>query len=258
VTILVPARALYLLLAWWLVSDGGPAFGFYGDIRMNTTAKEFGAPAVIFPHWIHRTEFMCSACHPDVFPMAANSQRIMMERMAAKQNFCSTCHNGTVAWRPVSCTRCHRVDDRLIAPSDPSATTLPEPGPPYAEDNRDPEVLLQPFPRDEDGGVDWIAAVKTGLIRPRPSYTLNESSGPPEPGPADSILSETDSMPPVIFPHASHALWLECRNCHPGVFAPKNGANAMSMADLNAGRFCGTCHGKVAFPLSSCDRCHRR
>lgn len=254
---LLPVLFSLLVSCGVLFADDGPAWSFYGDVQMNKSAKEFGAPPVVFPHWLHRIEFTCSACHPDVFPMAANSVTIMMERMAAKQNFCSTCHNGTVSWKPVNCTRCHRVDDRLIAPSDPQATALPQPGPPYADDNRDPEVLLQGFPRDAGGDIDWIAAVRDGLIAPRPSYTRGRSSPAVESVPPDIVLPRTDTMPPVVFPHASHALWLECRNCHPGVFRARKGANTMSMADLNTGRYCGTCHGKVSFPLSSCDRCHR-
>ena len=260
--VVVPTELVFILslvAGWFLVVDGRTAFGFYGDMLLNKSAKEFGAPPVVFPHWLHRIEFKCSACHPDVFPMAANTVTIMMERMAAKRNFCSTCHNGTVAWRPVNCTRCHRVDDRLIAPSDPSATELPEPGPPYAEDNRDPTVLLQHMSRHAGGDIDWIAAVKSGVITPRPSYKLGPAlPDPSEPSPPDIVLSRTETMPPVVFPHSSHALWLECRNCHPGIFTPKQGANKMSMADLNAGRFCGTCHGKVSFPLSACERCHRK
>jgi c(7)-type cytochrome triheme protein len=30
----------------------------------------------------------------------------------------------------------------------------------------------------------------------------------------------------------------------------------MTMDELNDGKYCGVCHGKVAFPLTTCARCH--
>jgi c(7)-type cytochrome triheme protein len=51
-------------------------------------------------------------------------------------------------------------------------------------------------------------------------------------------------------------MWLDCSNCHPAIFTPKKGANSMSMAEIILGKGCGICHGKVAFPVSECRRCH--
>jgi c(7)-type cytochrome triheme protein len=246
---------------WWFLITSAcglwshHAWAFYGDTTMNRTAGQFGAPPVVFPHWIHRIEFRCSVCHPDIFQMRAGAHSIMMERMVARGTFCATCHNGTIAWRPVNCHRCHRTDDRLLAASDPDSTTLPEPGPPFAKDNRDPDTLLRSFPHDASGMIDWVEAVRSGLIAPRSTPRSNGSTHEEEP--SDVLMVRTGSMPAVRFPHSSHALWLECRNCHTGIFVPKKGANAMSMAQLQAGQYCGRCHGKVSFPLSECGRCHR-
>jgi c(7)-type cytochrome triheme protein len=32
--------------------------------------------------------------------------------------------------------------------------------------------------------------------------------------------------------------------------------NAITMAKIQAGEYCGACHGKVAFPVEACGRCH--
>ena len=32
--------------------------------------------------------------------------------------------------------------------------------------------------------------------------------------------------------------------------------NAISMAKILDGEYCGVCHGAVSFPLTECDRCH--
>ena len=44
----------------------------------------------------------------------------------------------------------------------------------------------------------------------------------------------------------------------PAIFTPQKGANQMSMAGILLGKQCGVCHGKVAFPVSECRRCHSR
>jgi c(7)-type cytochrome triheme protein len=66
------------------------------------------------------------------------------------------------------------------------------------------------------------------------------------------------SMPDVVYPHKQHTQWLDCSNCHPAIFIPQKGANQISMASILLGEKCGVCHGKVAFPVSECRRCHSR
>jgi c(7)-type cytochrome triheme protein len=63
-------------------------------------------------------------------------------------------------------------------------------------------------------------------------------------------------MPNVVFPHFPHTYWLDCGNCHPDIFVMKKGANPISMVKIVNGEFCGRCHGRVAFPISNCSRCH--
>ena len=63
-------------------------------------------------------------------------------------------------------------------------------------------------------------------------------------------------MPDVVYPHKQHTQWLDCANCHPAIFIPQKGANQISMASILLGEKCGVCHGKVAFPVSDCRRCH--
>ena len=72
----------------------------------------------------------------------------------------------------------------------------------------------------------------------------------------DIMLNLNGSMPQVRFPHRAHTMWLSCANCHPAIFVPKKGANAISMERILMGEQCGICHGAVAFPPTECARCH--
>jgi len=65
----------------------------------------------------------------------------------------------------------------------------------------------------------------------------------------------------VVFDGKTHAdKGLKCADCHPGVFKMKKGADKVTMADINAGKACGTCHkdGGKAFPAKDCAKCHKK
>jgi len=117
-----------------------------------------------------------------------------------------------------------------------------------------PAEALAPLPRDTAGNlVRWVQALDSGAINPRtnilpgtPVRVLDQ----------DIIVSKFGSMPAVKFPHRQHTLWLDCSNCHNGLFKDKIGANKFSMVAILNGEQCGLCHGAVAFPLTECNRCH--
>lgn len=116
-----------------------------------------------------------------------------------------------------------------------------------------PYEALKDFPRDNYGLIDWIGAIDNGLISPRADVTGKEQMHAVD---LDLVLKNTSSMPFVNFPHSPHTKWLTCQNCHPAIFLPQRGGNFMTMADIMQGKYCGVCHGKIAFPPLECARCH--
>ncbi|HET6370455.1 MAG TPA: c(7)-type cytochrome triheme domain-containing protein [Nitrospiria bacterium] len=142
-------------------------------------------------------------------------------------------------------------------PSEPEyedPTKLPTPGPPYGRDNRNPEVVLKSFPKDAIGADDWVKAFKENEIKPHESLDLAKKPVPPFN--FDVEIPAIGAMPNVIFPHFPHTFWLDCANCHPAIFQMKKGANPISMVKIVNGEFCGRCHGRIAFPIANCTRCH--
>lgn len=139
---------------------------------------------------------------------------------------------------------------------------LPQPGPPFARANRDAELVLKDWPRAAGGEIDWIKALglkepKDKLYSPRHKPSLDPKL-PPDAPPFtfDIEIPAVGAMPNVIFPHFQHTALLDCANCHPGIFIMKKGSNPISMVKIVNGQFCGRCHGRVAFPISNCTRCH--
>lgn len=86
-----------------------------------------------------------------------------------------------------------------------------------------------------------------------------KAGGPPQ----DVTFADTKTFPPVVFSHLGHIKQgLKCGGCHPKIFKMKQGSadegNALTMASLNSGQFCGTCHnGEAAFSSKGdCKKCH--
>ena len=104
--------------------------------------------------------------------------------------------------------------------------------------------------------VDWVKALEGGEIAPRFDRLSDDAT--PIVMDLNIVREVKGSMPDVVYPHKQHTEWLDCSNCHPAIFIPQKGANQISMASILLGQKCGVCHGKVAFPVSECRRCHSK
>tara|TARA_R110001583_G_C5671699_1_gene411413 strand:- start:7645 stop:8571 length:927 start_codon:yes stop_codon:yes gene_type:complete len=102
--------------------------------------------------------------------------------------------------------------------------------------------------------IDWVKSLNNGKISPR--YDRIDPTKKPFVMDLNIVREVKGSMPNVVYPHKQHTQWLDCSNCHPDIFIPKKGANQISMASILMGEKCGVCHGKVAFPVSDCRKCH--
>jgi c(7)-type cytochrome triheme protein len=214
------------------------------------------APAV-FDHWRHRAVFSCRLCHIDVgFAMQAGASGIARASNAAGLH-CGACHDGkrTLGGKTVfaactlagpakpgeSCARCHADGGRDRARAEYLA-------------------LSDRLPTYGGGYIDWERAEERALVKPidllegvsivRPAMKLDRDV---------PIEVKGSWIGGVTFSHRKHAVWNGCEVCHPEIFpVTKAGSVRFSMADVRAGRYCGACHRSVAFPLSLCQRCHRR
>jgi c(7)-type cytochrome triheme protein len=117
------------------------------------------------------------------------------------------------------------------------------------------EEAVALLPKDSDDNVDWVKAIKDGVIAPR--------SGPSRTSPQQALISldvmlvpEGDDGFRSPFSHQVHTELLACSSCHPAPFQMKAGADTISMDQINSGESCGVCHGTVAFSAALCARCH--
>jgi len=152
--------------------------------------------------------------------------------------------------------------NRLLPPKDKHNPPLAEDGI-HDPDNQGIKSLQQPkdvLSRLEKGKsgnyVDWVKTLDNKKISPRDD--LYDPTAEGWPMDLDIVRVVKGSMPDVVYPHKQHTQWLDCSNCHPDIFIPQKGANQISMVEIILGQKCGVCHGKVAFPVTECKRCHSR
>lgn len=124
------------------------------------------------------------------------------------------------------------------------------------------ERASEMLPRDDIDEVDWMAALREGVIKPRARIT---GQGDPQAKlfKFDFYFAGPDPESDAFFPHSSHTEWLTCESCHPAIFPYRDLGLAgsedygITMDQVFEGEYCGKCHGTVAFVLDSCNRCHK-
>jgi c(7)-type cytochrome triheme protein len=152
--------------------------------------------------------------------------------------------------------------NRLLTPASarnppPSADGIHDPSNAGTAALQAPRSSFEPLPRAGSGNhVNWVAALEEKRIQPRAA--VEDANAQPTVMDLNIVREVKGSMPDVVYPHKQHTEWLDCSNCHPAIFVPQKGANQISMAAILLGQKCGVCHGKVAFPVSDCRRCHSK
>ena len=128
----------------------------------------------------------------------------------------------------------------------------PEAERPPIEAVTDWEQALEMLPADAKGRVEWSAAVRDGIVRPR---ALAPEDLGAKAFQMDFFIQAEKPKNDAWFPHSAHTEWLGCKNCHNVSLYPYQ-RNPVNMKQMRKGASCGACHGKVAFSLKSCKRCH--
>jgi c(7)-type cytochrome triheme protein len=257
----VVAAALAIVLGSSARGDEGslkrrrPLPSEFGRVVIANRSEKAGLAPVVFEHWLHRAKFTCRLCHVDIgFAMKAGATDIRAQDNVSGF-FCGACHNKKTSFEGKkvfescatgpgvrggeTCLRCHSKG-KDVKPAHDFAT------------------FTRDLPRGRFGnGVDWERAELEKLIAPvdylegvsikRQSITAQKDF---------ALAPKLKGMPEIIFSHKKHTVWNGCELCHPEIFVVKRGTTKYTMVENFEGKYCGACHGPVAFPLLDCQRCH--
>ena len=112
------------------------------------------------------------------------------------------------------------------------------------------------LPKNKLGQPDWALALNQSTIQPRSGIGgVRAAKSIFE---FDFYLKGSTPKDDAYFPHSTHTKHLDCASCHPKLF-PYRGTK-ITMKEIDAGKYCGFCHGSVSFPATkeNCKRCHTR
>jgi c(7)-type cytochrome triheme protein len=223
----------------------------YGNVIINNFSEKNDVAPVVFNHWLHRAEYTCRLCHVDLgFAMEAGGTGI---READIHNglYCGACHNGKDSFRGEeknslgkvvrNCDRCHSYGKQV-------------------KFEKDFYKFTKGFPKARFGNrIDWLKAEQEGRIKLKDAIEGITIKRKKLKIPLDTEIEATVAeMPDIIFSHKKHAVWNGCELCHPEIFGVKKGSTKYDMQDIFDGRYCGACHGKVAFTNMDCQLCHSK
>jgi len=228
-----------------------PKLHEYGNVVINNFSEKAKMSPVVFKHWLHRSKYTCRLCHIDIgFAMQAGGTG-MTEADNQAGMYCGACHNGGEAFGPQemssngasipTCDRCHSYGKDV-------------------EFKYDFYTFRKNLPVERFGnGIDWLKAEEQNLVTLKdylPGVSIKRSKIQ-EPKELD-LSAKEPNMPDIIFSHKKHTVWSGCELCHPEIFTVKKDAQPFSMQEIFAGKYCGFCHGTVAFPNIDCQRCHTK
>lgn len=210
----------------------------YGNILIDRISSKSGEKSVSFSHWMHRVKYTCNVCHSELgFELSINTT-IITEDDNRNGKYCGACHNGETAfgYAEEHCDKCHNGDIDYGIEKFKSLSYLPE----AHYGNR----------------INWMRAIEEGLIEPA-TYLKDDSIQFNSKRSITIYSSWMYMYSNVQFPHESHGRWLDCTSCHTKIFNYESRTtDNLSMINILNKKFCGVCHGKVAFPINNCRRCH--
>jgi c(7)-type cytochrome triheme protein len=223
----------------------------FGDVLINNYSANNKIAPVVFNHWLHRAKYTCRLCHIDIgFAMVAGGTYI---REDDNKNglYCGSCHNGKESFSSEetdpdgnvrkNCDRCHSYRKKI-------------------KFKNNFYKFVKGFPRSRFGNkVDWLKAEEEEMVELKDYLEGISIKRKPLEIPVEMDLRAKEmGMPDIIFSHEKHSVWSGCELCHPEIFGVKKGATKYTMQEIFEGKFCGACHGKVAFPNLDCRLCHAK
>lgn len=223
---------------------------------------------VVFSHEVHLRKYTsCKVCHDAIFNLR-NRKRFTMADME-KTKSCGACHTGIKAFSVSSekdCVRCHKGKPRDVT---------------YRIKGLGEAVFSHATHIAKTGGACMgchngkvvtgkskqvsMAEMEKGATcgachNGKRAFSVTANCDRCHKGlkPKDIVFT-LKGVAPATFSHSIHTAAYGCKDCHTKTFPYKAVVGKFTMADMDKGKSCGTCHnGKDVFATSGdCAKCHK-
>jgi c(7)-type cytochrome triheme protein len=221
----------------------------------------------IFSHTIHTAAYSCKECHTKTFPYKTIVGKFTMDDMTAGKS-CGTCHNGKDVFATTGdCAKCHKgmtTKDIVFKLKGFTPATFSHTIHVAAFACKD--CHTKTFPYKAEVGKATMADMAKGKScgtchDGKDVFATAGDCAKCHKGLKPGVLSYMVPKPAgqASFSHEFHLQSYKCADCHTKIFPYRVGATKATMADMEKGKACGTCHGKGkdAFGVDECIKCHK-
>ena len=245
---------LYVFLLLLLTFHGTALAIHVKDVTYGTSVGQ-----VVFNHSSHMAQTNmsknCRACHDVLFDLKKRQHATMADM--AKGRSCGACHNGTKAFPLTECAHCHqsgevvfkvkatgptRFNHKSHLVTSPDCTRC---HPSLFTTDRTKHATMADMEKGRSCGACHDGKKAFGVDACLTCHPVKE------------ITYRVKATGPTPFSHTSHLKVATCSSCHPRPYVTDRKNLHSSMAAMERGQSCGTCHNsKTAFTVKECVKCH--
>lgn len=235
---------------------------------LPVTFKMKGATEVVFSHENHLSALgatACKSCHNGKV-ITANQRNVTMAQME-KGKTCGACHDGKTAFTVAgNCGNCHKgmtppkvVSFKIKGVADAAFSHEIHTGMYKCSD-----CHTKIFPYKVGGKHYTMADMAKGKScgschNGKDAFASTGDCTKCHPALKPGIETFKTSMGEASFSHEFHLGMYKCADCHTKIFQYKRGGAPATMAQMEQGKSCGSCHnGNDAFSVKDdCGKCHK-
>lgn len=226
-----------------------------------------GLGTVVFSHAVHidATGGACKECHNGTV-ITGKEKAVTMAQME-KGRTCGSCHNDKTAFTvAANCDRCHKgLKPKNITFNLKGTTPAVFSHEFHTKMYSCKDCHTATFPYKAAAGKatmdDMLKGKSCGACHnAKDAFATSGDCDKCHKGMKPGTILFKTSLGEAAFSHEFHIQMYKCADCHTKVFPFKAGGTKSTMADMESGKSCGTCHNKDkdAFPVQDdCNKCHK-
>lgn len=229
-----------------------------------------GLGETTFSHTTHiaKTGGACKSCHNG--KVITGKQRAVSMAEMEKGRTCGACHTGKKAFTVAgNCNRCHKgLNPKEITFNLKGVTSATFSHKIHTQAYSCKECHTKIFPFKTVTGKSTMASMEKGAscgtchAKGKDAFPTTGDCSKCHKGMKPGVITFKTDAGVATFSHEFHLQAYKCADCHTKVFPYKAVTGKATMADMEKGVSCGTCHNKDkdAFSVKDdkyCDKCHK-